>query len=192
MVNIRVGKGRNTEVFAIHKHKLCHDSSYFQVALNDELPVEELFVELAIQHLDFDKISPQVFRLFFRGCYSQSIKDENTRKFPDYTIIIQLWVLGGIIMFPDVQNIAIKSLCALKEYPRSKDLKYIYDRTVPQSGSRDWAIDSLARLSPAKFLRQLMEEERGMHKIVSQFVRVLCYFADMVRQIKFLNKCLYT
>jgi hypothetical protein len=117
MVNIRVGKGRNTEVFAIHKHKLCHDSSYFQVALDDELPVEELFVVPAIQHLDFDKISPQVFRLFFRWCYSQSIKDENTRKFPDYTIIIQLWVLSGIIMSPDVQNIAIKSLCALKESP---------------------------------------------------------------------------
>lgn len=81
VISIIVGREEKMETFSIHKDKLCRHSVYLQGLVESAQP--------GGKPLELEITSPSVFNIFFRWCYRDSIKDEESGAYPPLVKMVQ-------------------------------------------------------------------------------------------------------
>jgi hypothetical protein len=164
VVTIDVGKDDIKETFIIHKGIICSQSSVFDQAFNS------IFLGGYTQTMALDDVKPKAFGLLVRWLYNKDLLDENMKR-PLFFELVQIWILGGRFLIPDLQNTATREIhgySMVRENNLVEILQLVYSAEFRESQLRrlisekfcweeDYPIENLTNLK-ATCPRELFED----------------------------------
>ncbi|MCJ1435527.1 hypothetical protein MMC27_004901 [Xylographa pallens] len=136
--------GPEKKVFKMHKGLLCSVSPYFKAALKGD------FKEAQEQVIELTEYDSQTMEYFQFWLYTQSILDkEETVSNIGWHVLVELYILGEVRLIAILQNqvidLVIRKAIKDNNFPPSRTIYDIFDKTCPESPLRKFIVYASAR-----------------------------------------------